>query len=147
MFEELMAKAIDKKSADKLSPTFPDIIRSLSPLQAKLIKSLVQHDQFADVLLEPKQNLIKQHVRANFSYDEFGGPDHHLTLIQNLEQKTLVATISSRPTKEGEYPDFEIPEGLQLVRMTYRLTMFGKWFASACVQGAMPTLAWACGGV
>ena len=134
MFEELMAKAINATTADKLSPAFPDVIKSLSPLQAKLIKSLVQHDHFADVLLEPKQRLIRQYVRSNISYDEFGGYDHHLTLKQDLEEKKLVATISSRPNKDEHYPDLQIPEGLQLVRMTYRLTMFGKWFATACVQ-------------
>lgn len=40
MFEELMTKAIDSREASKLSPTFPDIIKNLSPLQAKLLKSL-----------------------------------------------------------------------------------------------------------
>jgi hypothetical protein len=134
MFEELMAKAINATTADKLSPAFPDIIKSLSPLQAKLIKSLVKHDHFADVLYDPKQNTIRHSLRTNIPYDEFGGVDHHLTLKQDLEEKKLVATISTPLKKDEDYQDLQVPEGLKLVRTTFRLTMFGKWFASACVQ-------------
>lgn len=48
MFEELMAKAIDKREARKLSPQFPEIITTLSPLQAVLISRLRESEQFTD---------------------------------------------------------------------------------------------------
>jgi hypothetical protein len=134
MFEELMAKAIDVRTADKLSPAFPDVIKALSPLQAKLIKDLVRREQFTDTLWEMDKQLIHQFVKVNFSFDDFGGPDHHLTMAQDLAEKKLIAILQSTPNKDDLYPNLEIPEGLSLRRMTYRLTMFGKWFASACVQ-------------
>jgi len=134
MFEELMAKAIDVTTADKLSPEFPDLIKQLSPLQAKLIESLAQHEHFTDMLWHAKNRLIHNYVKVNFSPDDFGDFDHHLTLVQNLAEKNLVAMIQSRPSKDELYPELQIPKELQLMRKTYRLTMFGRWFASACVQ-------------
>jgi len=131
MFEELMAKAIDKREAKKLSPQFPEIVRSLSPLQALLISGLRNGEQFTDDLREPKKNLIVRRVGANFSFDDFGGPDHHLTLVQDLEKKNLVSILASQEVPQGTYPGIQIPEGLRLQRMLIRLSMYGKWFANA----------------
>ena len=56
MFEELMARAIDDREADKLSPTFPRIITTLSPLQAKMIKDLSSQNAFiASWVVSPHQ--------------------------------------------------------------------------------------------
>ncbi len=137
MFEELMAKAIDKHEAKKLSPQFAEIVKSLSPLQALLISRLRQIEQFTDDLREPKRNLIVQRVAANFSFDEFGGQDHHLTLIQDLEAKKLVAILAHQPVPAGTYPSLQVPEGVNLERMIIRLSMFGKWFAEAVTPKAM----------
>ncbi len=137
MFEELMAKAIDVRTADTLSPTFSDIIKGLSPLQAKLIKNLVLQEQFTDTLWDANKQLIHKFIKTNFSIDDFGGSDHHLTIAQDLAEKKLVGILQSVPNRNELYPDLEIPTGLSLNRVTYRLTMFGKWFANACVQ---PTL-------
>jgi len=131
MFEELMAKAIDKREANKLSPEFPEIIRSLSPMQALLIYKLRESEQFTDDLRDRKKNLIVQRVGANFDYSEFGGHDHHLTLVQDLEHKKLVSILANQEVPKGKYPTFEIPNGLHLYRMQIRLSMYGKWFADS----------------
>ncbi|MCA9117116.1 MAG: DUF4393 domain-containing protein [Planctomycetaceae bacterium] len=136
MFEELMAKAIDINTAEKLSPTFPSIIKGLSPLQAKLIKSLARNEQFTDAPWDPQERVIHNFVKVNFEFDEFGGQDHHLTLTQDLGEKKLVTKIESRPNAGELYPQLQVADGLQLLRLTYRLSMFGKWFASACVHAS-----------
>ena len=131
MFEELMAKAIDKREANKLSPEFPEIIRSLSPMQALLLSRLKQEDQYTDVLRDPKINLIVNCVGASFDFDEFGGSDHHLTLVQSLAHKNLVAILPDHDVPDGTYSDIEVPKGFIFKRSLIRLTMYGKWFADA----------------
>jgi hypothetical protein len=131
MFEELMAKAIDKRESDTLSPEFPEIIRSLSPLEALLITKLSKSEQYTDDLFEPKKNLIVRRVGSNFNFKEFGGQDLHLTLIQHLEKKNLVTILQNQPIPDGLYPNLEIADELKLKRMLVRLTMYGKWFAKS----------------
>ena len=131
MFEELMAKAIDKREAMKLSPQFPDIVKSLSPLQALLISRLRETEQFTDDIRDVRRNLIVQRVGANFNYDDFGGQDHHLTLIQDLEQKKLITILADQNVPDGTYTELQVPEGLKLLRTQVRLSMYGKWFVDA----------------
>lgn len=133
MFEELMAKAIDVEESDKLSPSFPSIIQSLSPLQAKLIQSLHGGDHVTEVLRDNERSLIVKELKTNFSHEEYGGLGHHLTLVQDLRTKSLVANLVSLIDK-SEYPDLTVPDDVELQRITYRLTMFGRWFASSCIQ-------------
>jgi hypothetical protein len=138
MFEELMAKAIDKREAGRLSPQFPEIITTLSPLQAVLISRLRQGEQFTDDLWDRKRNLIILRLGANFDFDDFGGQDHHLTLVQNLEHNKLVTILGNQEVPAGLYPHVQIPEGATLKRMLIRLSMFGKWFAEAVTPRPAP---------
>jgi hypothetical protein len=134
MFEELMAKAIDKRETQKLSPEFAPLIKRLSPLEAMLVADLYKQDQITDDLLDPKQRLIVQRINANFDFGRFCGQEHHLTLIQDLKDKNLVALIEHLPVDvEKQYPGLTIPQGLELKRTIIRLSMFGRWFATACV--------------
>jgi len=135
MFEELMAKAIDKREADKLSPQFPKIISSLSPLQALLISDLVVSSQVTDDILMEKENLIIKRVAANFDFNRYGDQAHHLTLVQNLVQNDLVNMRNRMAIdKKTEYPNLVLDDGQMIYRTSIQLSMFGKWFASACVS-------------
>ena len=134
MFEELMAKAIDKSEADKLSPQFPDVIKSLSPHQAKMIKSLAAGQHLTDVLMKQDEALIVQQLGVNYPLNEFGGLDHHLTMSQDLEKKNLVTLLRLPIDKDKHYPKIEIPAGVVLTQMVTRLSLYGKWFAAACVN-------------
>jgi hypothetical protein len=134
MFEELMTKAIDKREANRLSPEFPAIIKSLSPLEALLITELRTIEQSTDDLRDTSKNIILQRIGANFDFEKFGGQDHHLSLTHNLKYKNLIVINDNEPFDAiGQYPTLRIPEGLALKRTTIRLTMFGRWFVSACV--------------
>lgn len=134
MFEELMAKAIDKREADKLSPLFPNLIKNLSPLEAKLIADLNKRPQTTDDILDPIENNITQRVGANFNFEDFGGHAHHLTISQELKEKNIVSIIDNNKSNITEfYPDIKVPNDLKFRRTTIRLTMFGRWFASACI--------------
>lgn len=134
MFEELMAKAIDKREADKLSPEFPALIKSLSPLEALLIADLAKEDQTTDDFWDSDANTIMRRVKANFDFMKFGDSTHHLTLTQTLKEKNLVHIKSGKKVNvEKEYPQLVVPEGLTLQRTLVQLTMYGRWFAEACV--------------
>ncbi|MBL9150844.1 MAG: DUF4393 domain-containing protein [Verrucomicrobiales bacterium] len=134
MFEELMAKAIDKQQSQKLSPEFPAIIKSLSPLEALLLADLKSRDQYTDDLRDPAKNLIVSRLKANFDFAQFGGQGHHLTISQRLKDRNLVSIIESGNIDVGsEYPTLTIPEGLILRRTKIRLSMFGRWFVTSCV--------------
>jgi len=136
MFEELMAKAIDKRESQTLSPTFPAIIQSLSPMEALLLADLKKREQVTDDLVDQEKQLIVSRVKANFDFAQFGGQAHHLTISQALKERNLVSLKSTGKVNVAvEYPGLTIPEGLALRRTTIRLTMFGEWFVSACVGG------------
>ena len=135
MFEELMAKAIDKRESDKLSPAFPKIIRDLSPLQAKLIAALMHETHITDDLLKEHENLIVKRIHANFRFEDFGGHAHHLTISQDLKEKNITAiNQNARFDVAKTYPSLTVPHGLAVRRTTIRLTMFGHWFATACIR-------------
>ena len=139
MFEELMAKAIDSREADKLSPEFPAMVRSLSPLEARLLSSLTKDDQFTDDIRDG--NKITQNVGSNFDFSDFAGDAHHLTLILALKEKNLVnISVSQIPETEELYPDIQIPEGHKLRRMTTQLSMLGRWFTDACMPKDQPSI-------
>jgi hypothetical protein len=131
MFEELMAKAIDKREAHKLSPEFPEIIKTLSPLEAYLISEINKKQHYVDSLVNDKESRIYKHLGANFDLKSFDGENHHLTLVQNLENKKLVVTLMNQEVPNGTYPDLDVPEGLRLNRMICRLSMYGHWFANS----------------
>jgi len=135
MFEELMAKAIDKRESDKLSPSFPDIIRSLSPLEAKLIAALKDTEQITDDLFKIGEFTIMQWINSNFDFEEFGGQAHHLTISQVLKEKNIVSMMENiKIDIAKEYPALAVSEGFDVRRTVIKLTMFGRWFASACVR-------------
>lgn len=133
MFEELMAKAIDDREAEKLSPSFPEIIRNLSPLEAKLIVALTKGPQQTDDLIQ--DNVIVERVRANFQFSDIGGQAHHLTIAQSLQGKSLVKiNFDNKFDYSKVYPNLRLEDGRTFRRMNYSLTMFGQWFSSACVR-------------
>ncbi|TWU15979.1 Abi-alpha family protein [Allorhodopirellula heiligendammensis] len=137
MFEELMSRAIDVNEADELSPEFPAIIQSLSPLQAKLITSLAAEDHFTDIIQDRNTGIVYRQLGSNYQPEDYHGYPHHLTLVQNLATKSIV-TILFRDIAE-EYPDTTVPEGTHLRRMSVRLSRFGLWFATSCTERQAPT--------
>ena len=134
MFEELMAKAIDKRQSQKLSPEFPSVIKSLSPLEAVLLAELKVAEQFTDDLRDPTKHLIVSRLKANFDFAKFGGHEHHLTISQRLKERNLVTIIENGKVDQAtEYPNLTVPQGLVVRRTTIRLTMYGRWFVTSCV--------------
>lgn len=135
MFEELMSKAIDSREASKLNPVFPDLIKNLTPLQAKLIKALKISDQITDDVINRSENIIVQRLSANFSFDEYSGQNHHLTIVQDLSnQKIVNINPNFTITPPDRYSELQLEKGHVVRRTRISLTMFGKWFAEACVR-------------
>jgi hypothetical protein len=135
MFEELMSKAIDTREAAKLNPLFPDIIKNLSPLQAKMIKALKVSDQVTDDIIKMDENVIVRRLYANFSFDDYGDHSHHLTLTQDLKNKNIVQINPNfKIEPSNKYSEIELEVGHVVRRTRINLTMFGKWFADSCVR-------------
>ena len=101
-------------------------------MEALLVKSVAKQEQVLDNILEG--NTIVQNVRTNFCIDDFGGFAHHLTLVQALIAKKLISD-NRKPIKDfkNDYPKLVIADGHKLQRTTVGLSMFGRWFSSACV--------------
>lgn len=133
MFEELMAKAISKSKADLISPSFVEVIKSLSPLQAKFLEALKTNDQETDLLFDGKRKVIVQVLSYNFDVSGLGGYDHYLTLVQDLVAKRLISVIEERLEEATHYPDVPRTNDVRLVRSKIRLTMYGKWFCNSCI--------------
>lgn len=132
MFEELMAKAINKREKDNLSPDFPGIIKSLSPMEALLIADLQRQEQVVVNLMFSPKRLIVKPVTANFDYARYGGNARHLTFIQRLTDMKLVCTLT-RAVQKSDFPESDVPAEHALERGIYRLSMFGHWFAESCI--------------
>lgn len=134
MFEELMAKAIDKREAGKLNPTFPIIIKNLSPLEAKLIEALNVREHTTDDFWKKRENMIMKSIGSNFDYADFGGLEHYMAISQNLKDKNLVLIANNVTVDMASiYPSLVTPKDLRFNRSMIQLSMFGRWFASACV--------------
>ena len=135
MFEELMSKAIDTREASKINPAFPEIIKNLSPFQAKLIKALNESAQVTDDILKKDENLIVRRLYSNFSFDDFGGDSHHLTLMQDLKNKNIVVMDPDfKIEPPDKYSNLVLEAGHVVRRTRIYLTMFGRWFADSCVK-------------
>lgn len=135
MFEELMSKAIDTREASKLNPVFPELIKNLSPLQAKLIKALKTSDQITDDIIKIDENLIVRRLHSNFSFNDFADQSHHLTLSQDLKNKNIVhINPNFKIEPSDKYSNLELESGHVVRRTRIYLTMFGNWFADSCVK-------------
>ena len=133
MYEELMAKAIDKRESGKLSPEFPGIIKGLSPFEALLLNDLRDKEQYTDSCINLKTSLISAYVGVNFDPAKYGDINHHLTLIQMLKEKNLLLLVEGAAVDlRSLYPNFKVPDGEVLQRLTIRLSMYGRWFTSCC---------------
>ena len=135
MFEELMSQAIDARKASKLNPTFPELIKNLSPLQAKLIKSLKESEQITDDIIKDDENLIVKRLYSNFSFDDYGDQAHHLTLFQDLANKNIVhINPNDKIEPADKYSKLSLESGHVVRRTRIKLTMFGRWLADSCVR-------------
>ncbi|QDV77636.1 Abi-alpha family protein [Botrimarina mediterranea] len=135
MFEELMANAIDGRVADSLSPEFPAIIKSLSPFEARLIRDLTNHEQTTYFVISTRLNRISQWLDSDIDYDKYGGELHYLTLSQSLKAKNLanVKELRCQDAKQ-RFPNAVVSDGYAIKEMIVTLSMYGRWFAQACVQ-------------
>ena len=83
-------------------------------------------------LFDPKLANIDARVGANFDLNAYGGSEHHLTLVQDLERKGLVTLLQNQPVDvKNQYPTLIVPPNREVRRMIIRLSMFGRWFAVA----------------
>lgn len=133
MFEELMAKAINKKRTNETSPEFPAIIKNLSPYEAIVLKDLSAQDHIVDFILHSQTVTIHKHLFSSAKLEQYGGLNIHLTVMLRLKEKGLVTGLENQPIPNGLYTHIPPQNGFVVCRTVYRLTMFGKWFADICI--------------
>ncbi|UUE08573.1 DUF4393 domain-containing protein [Dickeya zeae] len=157
MYACLLASAMDKNKAEVAHPAFVEIIKQLTPDEARIIKNFKMHTSlFLVNLLASKREGFGRTLFYNFSCLHFDGslecpnlaPSYinnicrlglaeipELLSLSNREQEFLCLenhSVMSSIKKECE-KDLLDGERFRFARRGMRVTDFGKQFVSACI--------------
>jgi hypothetical protein len=123
MYVNLLATAMDRQTAEKAHPAFVEIIRQLTPDEARLMSHLVALGEFGfDVELGKETAKIESDLAVP------AGCEHlHLILsyLDNLDRLKLVGigrTVTNPTTPHGRF------------RFALAPSDFGRQFYSACMD-------------
>lgn len=153
MFAELIASSCDKETEQLVHPSFPDIIKQLSPMEAKILQFFVQKQTFPCVKLyaeDKDKNTIRpyRHIIIDFSpcIHSFGMTDelaftHSIdNLIRlgilTLNSQVLELSYDYNNFKEHWYYKEVEKQGygdMQLKKYRLELTEFGEKFKKCCL--------------
>ena len=134
MFSELLSRSMDRDRIGEAHPSYPSIIRQLSPDEAKIIKMLrertyplIQVWKLDGPLSRLERTEVDELPRSDLFY-----PENVPFYMDHLNSLGL-AGIWQVPPQEPL-----LAEGRQIgnrVLNEYRLTPFGSRFATACIPG------------
>jgi hypothetical protein len=163
MYLRLLATSMDERTASLAHPSFPEIIRQLTPDEAALFASLDPDREQSCLALVDGVRLDSLSVEVIIDHFAFEPPTrvkHHLlaaNYIDNLQRLALIANMALnsqvyRPQMEAlrerfpsiglEFADFISSERVQIFEVGLKLTSFGKQFYRACVRGeVVPSVA------
>lgn len=155
LFVNLISKSMDDRYTQAVHPSFAEIIKQMSPLDAKILKSLDPRDSFplVDYILEDYSNnsfntlisnvyipsvpeiSIKQACSSISSLSRLG-------IIKIITNASLVDDSVYKPFKETEYYKFlsiqteslNEPKKLKIKKYCGCLTHLGEDFFEVCVQ-------------
>ena len=153
MYANLIASSLDKKTAKNAHPAYVDIIKSLTPDEARILKCMAKNDTYASVELRIKKNSGGYRVGINhFSILMFDANCEHPELfsgyIDNLCRLGLLESPSGITLSDKKfYESIEAHPWLKMARdgasekgrettiqnKAIKTTSFGKQFIFACV--------------
>lgn len=159
MFANLLASAVNADSSEKVHPSFIDIIRQLTPEEARLISKLSHKYNHAVLLISQRTPTGRKEYIKNIIDDEMDSEEigkywlpleslarHRLIIIEYGRKirdsaydpiiKNLESKLDSSKIVDDDYYD---PKVHGDSRMTYvkgiiETTLFGQMFISVCVN-------------
>lgn len=155
MYANLLATAMDKNTADGAHPAFVEIIKQLTPDEAKLMAFFLDDRPFPLVIVRALKTGAAGGVTIANSLSLFGAQaklEYQLAVpsyLNNLSRLGLISLPESHYTDGGIYDELEASEIVQqhvaiaasmpdrtckLVRRGVWLTDFGLQFGQACIM-------------
>ncbi|MCA5919194.1 DUF4393 domain-containing protein [Pectobacterium brasiliense] len=154
LFAGLLASAMDKNKADNVHPSFVEIIKQLTGLEAKFLIYLrgMENISLVDVYLTNNKKKSRRLFASNFSYfhKEMLCEDMEISLhIDNLDRLKLIEIRDIATKEDGKYKeiieDFKINyedrinedyihDGLLFMRKNMKFTMYGAQFLKSCAN-------------
>ena len=155
MFSNLLASACDKKHSQTIHPAFVEILKQLSPLDAKLLSMFRSHTTYAlcDVQEKLAGGMISPFIHSLFDFKEKQNEfslDEILSLTSSLDNLIRLGIVSkNRSILESNY-NYEMlknntlykdvyekmkkPDSvLEMKRARIELTDFGRKFNECCL--------------
>jgi hypothetical protein len=157
MYANLLASAMDKKTAAIAHPAFVEIIKQLTPDEAKLMTMFLKPEPFPIASVRAEMTDHSGGVTLAYNLSLFGAranleiEDLVPSYLDNLERLGLIdLKTESSYTGAGMYDELEQSEGMEswkvyvekmpdrtfrIVRGRVQLTNLGAQFGGACVLG------------
>lgn len=155
MYANLLAMSMLMDKKDKAHPSYVEIIKQISPDEAKLLKKISEEGDsypLIDVNLNTKDGgyITRGHNFTLLAEGVCDYPDKVFNYIDNLSRLRIIeipygVRINSdevyKPLEEyGEIKslmDSELPEGCswEIYRKKFEVTQYGKSFIETCVKG------------
>ena len=152
MYANLLVSSMNIDTKNQVHPSFVDIIKQLTPDEAKLLKKLSSGTSYPiiDVILKLSKGGYKVlvHNFTNVGDDVCDYPLEIFSYLDNLERLKLIDVLSEvRLVEDAFYKPLEeysqitelmsksVPEGdkLEIERGMFELTSFGKSFIKVCL--------------
>ncbi|MBL8854811.1 MAG: DUF4393 domain-containing protein [Planctomycetaceae bacterium] len=152
IFANLLATALDKDTAIKAHPSFVEIIKSLSPDEARILKQFIRQDYFPsiDIVVASDESgfiAVERNLTLLAEKSECDHPELSMSYIDNLCRLGLLAISGeNRMSDVKAYEEFENLPWVVAIRthfkdkevsLDYRAietTTFGRQFILACVM-------------
>ena len=141
MFENLLARAIDKERAREAHPAFVTIIKQLAPDEALLLCYLRKGKHKEIIRVEPvgmTPAVVPEHllVSPDLPVKSLDFPTYASMYLSRLSKLELIFTDAIPQVWSA--PAHEEAEKIQIEVREWRLTSFGNLFAKACVPESLP---------
>ena len=156
LYANLIVSSMDTEKKEQVHPAFVDILKKLTPDEAKIIQYLKAIDtlEYVDLKGESKENdggftYIKRHITLLSSNVSFSRPENELAYLENLVCLGILTDCDTLcAVEEGNYKRIEENLGLEQLRSRdtpetyraisvhrsiYQVTKFGKNFIKAVV--------------
>lgn len=153
LYANLLATSMNSAVKGKAHPSFVEIIKQLSPDEAKLLKILSKNGDIypsIGIIIKDKINGHINHVYhfTNLANDILDNPNGIFSYLDNLERLKLIEIPFGESLNDESYQPFEddlyvkelmsnpIPENYkwEIENKYFRLTQYGKDFIEVCVK-------------
>lgn len=155
MYANLLVSSMNTDTKQAVHPSFVDIIKQMSPDEAKLLKSIKENTSYIPLVdLNIELGVGKGHVPFLKNYTNLGEgvcdtPHNISAYIENLDRLKLISIIDEihmmdrslyGPLESSSYfmayKNLPLPEGkrFSIKQKSFIVTSFGKKFIDTCIE-------------